>query len=1061
MMIRPIGTIIVFFLATSPLLPAAAVDYTREVQPVLSEYCFHCHGTDEKDRKGGLRLDVRDAALKGGESDGPAIVPGKPEQSSLITRILSHDSDEVMPPPKVKNPVPAAKLEMLKQWITEGANYAKHWAFEAPKKPAAPAGSHALDHFVSQKLATMGLPPSAPADAATLCRRLHLDIIGLPPSPKEVASFQTAHQTDAAAAVRDLVTRLMKTPAYGEKWARHWLDVARYSDSNGYEKDLPREQWAWRDWVIKAFNNDMPYDRFLIEQIAGDLLPAATQEQIVATGFLRNSMINEEGAIVPEQFRMDEMFDRMDCVGKAVLGLSLQCAQCHSHKFDPVSQDEYYGMFAFLNNVYEAQSWVFTPEQQKQIAAIRTRVAALEDRLKRLQPQWQEEMAAWEKGVLSREVAWTRLSPVETGSTSGLNHPTVEPDQSVLTLGHPTTNGDIFIISEPEIKDITGLRMEALKHGDQPFHGPGRSKYGTWAITELSVHHQPPGSEKWEPLKLVNATADYSEEPDRMEPEWNSESDPKQKRTRGPVAFMIDGSHDTAWRADRGPGLRNQESVAVVQFEKPLTLPQGTKLKVTLLQNHSGGRSDRFNTQLGRCRLSLTQAANPKAQPVDHAAILAMQTPPGKRTAEQHSTIFTAWRASLSSKDALDVNNKIAAEWKKFPQAPTSVLHLAERQGENARLTKLLDRGIWDQPKHQVSPHVPAALHPMEKPGAENPVTEALVQTSTKSDVAFQASHLPPPTRLHFAHWLASKQSPLTARVAVNRVWQAIFGAGLVETSEDFGTRAPVPEYLDILDWLAVDFMEHGWSHQHLITTILTSATYQQSSKASPALLERDPRNRLLTRGPRFRMEAEVVRDTALSVAGLLHQQVGGPSIFPPVPQSMLDYNYFKPTYWTPPEGPERYRRALYMFRKRSMPDPVMSSFDAPNGDAACARRPRSNTPLSALTSLNETVFVEAAQALAQRIIREGGADDISRADYAYHLCTARPIRPAESDRIIKLLAKNRVRLRKGELKAGDIAFSKFTKPESLPADATPNDLAAWTLISRVLLNLDETMTKN
>jgi hypothetical protein len=434
---------------------------------------------------------------------------------------------------------------------------------------------------------------------------------------------------------------------------------------------------------------------------------------------------------------------------------------------------------------------------------------------------------------------------------------------------------------------------------------------------------------------------------------------------------------------------------------------------------------------------------------VDYAAILAMHTPPEQRTPAQQDAIFTAWRNTLTDAESKKINGAIAAEWNKHPVGPTSVLHLAERDATHARPTRLLDRGGWDRPKHEVPPHVPAVLHSL--PTAVGSAAGAQSGDNGAS-----------PNRLDFARWIASRESPLTARVAVNRVWQAVFGTGLVETPEDFGTRSPVPMHQDVLDWLAVDFMEHGWSHKHLLRTILTSRMYQQSSHATPEMLERDPTNRYLARGPRFRLEAEVIRDSALSIAGLLHlPEPGGPSLFPPVPQSVLDYNYFKPTYWTPPTGPERYRRALYVFRKRSMPDPVMSSFDAPNGDTACARRPRSNTPLSALTSLNEPIFIEAAQALAQRILKEGGPDDAARAAYAWRLCTSREIQPAELQRVLQLLNENRDRLRRGELQAAKIAFNDLTKIDNLPPNATPNDIAAWTIISRVLLNLDETLTKS
>ena len=1037
--------LVLALLVASPVF--AAVDFTREVQPILAEHCFHCHGPDEKDRKAGYRIDLRDPALKGGRSDVAGIVPGKPAESEIIARIFSTDTEEVMPPPKENKPLSAAQKEVLKRWVAEGAPYAQHWAFVPPAKaplpdaPAAgnpgapaPAKVNPIDAFVAARLRSANLSPSVPADPAVLCRRIHLDLIGLPPAPKEVAEFvASAAAAGLPAAVETLSRRLMADPRFGERWARVWLDAARYADSNGFEKDLPREQWAWRDWVINAFNRDQPYDQFIIDQLAGDLIPGATQDQIIATGFLRNGMVNEEGAIIPEQFRIEGMFDRMDCVGKAVMGLSLQCAQCHTHKFDPITHDEYFGLYGFLNNTYEAQSWVYSEEQQKEIGRIRSDLRGVDERSRKALPEWRAQIAAWESGISGRRPKWTPIEPYELASTSGLNHPVQLADKSILTLGHPTTRGDIFVLAKPELNSVTGLQLEALNHGDLEFGGPGRSKYGTWALSELEVSTQIPGSDTWEKVALRHATADFAEAVRGLEEEWKAGFDKERKRIVGPAEFMIDGSNDTAWRADRGPGRRNSPSVAVVQFAEPLTLPAGTKLKVLLRMHHSGDDNGRHNTALGCCRISLTNAPDPKAEPVDYGALLAFSTPAAERTEEQLTTIFRAWRATVP--DAKKFNAEAENLWKKFPVAGTSVLHLAERGGVHARATRLLDRGGWDKPKHEVPPHVPAALNPWPE-GA-------------------------PRDRLQFARWVVAPQSPLAARVAVNRVWQAVFGVGLVETPEDFGTRTPVPEHRDLLDWLAVDFMENCWSHKHLLRTIIASRTYQQSSVASPALLERDPANRLLARGARFRGDAEVVRDSALTIAGLLHPRVGGPSIFPPVPENVLAYNYVRPTYWNPPQDAERYRRSLYLFRKRSMPDPMLSAFDAPNGDFACARRPRSNTPLAALTSLNEPVFVEAAQALALRIWREGGATDDSRADYAYRLCTSRGARPAEIAALRRLLEEKRARLRSGELKAAEIAFSAFTKTADLPADATPADLAAWAIVARVLLNLDETLTKS
>jgi hypothetical protein len=984
---------------------AAAADFQRDVQPILAEHCAQCHGADEKERKSGLRLDQRDAALKGGESGTAAIVPGKLDQGELVRRITSTDPDEVMPPPSHKKPLSAGQIEALKQWIKDGAKYESHWAFTSPKPAPVPAVgmTSAVDAFVVARLKERKLALSPAATPATLCRRLYLDLIGLPPSPQELAEGYEA-----------TVEKLLSSERFGEKWARHWLDVARYSDTNGYEKDMPREQWKWRDWVIDALNRDMPYDQFLTEQIAGDLLPGATQDQIIATGFLRNSMINEEGAIVPEQFRMVEMFDRIDCLGKSVLGLSTQCAQCHSHKFDPLSHDEYYGLFAFLNNAYEAQSWVYTPEQQQAIAKVHERIQAAEEKLRAARPQWRQELAAWEESLSKQQndLAWEPLIATELGTISGLNHPTQEADKSLLMLGH--VSSDVFMLSTPKLDNVTGLRLEGLNHRDLPHQGPGRSRLGTWAIQEIEVFVKKPDGKDWEKQKLVNASADFSE------------SEVKQadgKKASGPVAHLIDGKDDTTWNADRGVGRRNQPSVAVLQFEKPLTFPAGTQFKIAWRQGD----------MLGCGRWSITRQAAPAAPPVNHAAILAMQTPVDQRTTEQQAAVFTAWRMSLP--DAKVTNDEIDAIWKDYPQAATSILHLTEREPANHRMTSLLDRGNWDQPKQAVEPHTPAAFHPFPADAPKN--------------------------RVGFARWLTDKNSPFTARVVVNRVWQAMFGTGLVETPEDFGTRAPVPEYRELLDWLAVDFMQHGWSQKHLIRTIVLSSTYRQTSQASPELLTHDPRNVWLARGPRFRADAEVVRDIALSVSGLMTHKLGGPSIIPPVPQNVLDYNYTYPSYWKPAEGPERYRRTLYGFRKRSMPDPVMANFDAPNGDFACARRMRSNTPLAALTGLNETIFVESARAMALRVLREGGASDADRADYAFLLCTSRKPSAEERQAVLALLQSRREKLAEGWLNPREVATGDPAKLPTLQMGATPQDAAAWTLAARVLLNLDETISKN
>ncbi len=984
-----------------------AIDFRRQIQPILSEHCNVCHGADESTRQAGLRLDVESLAYLGGESGAPAIVPGNSATSNFFQRIASSDPDVVMPPPAAKKPLNEAKLNLLRQWIDEGAKFESHWAFVPPvQRPLPIKTQNPIDAFVQHRLQQAGFAPAQRAPSETLVRRIHLDAIGIPPSPFESVLSEKL-TIDAS------IDELLASERFGEKWARHWLDVARYSDTNGYEKDMRRDQWAWRDWVITALNRDMPYDQFIVEQIAGDLLPNATQEQMIATGFLRNSMINEEGAIVPEQFRMAEMFDRIDCVGKAVLGLTIQCAQCHTHKFDPITHDEYYGMFAFLNNCYEAQSPVYTAEQLRTVRSLRESIAVIEDKMKREVPTWESESKDYQKAIQSGLSEWKTIAFDDLNSVSGLNHPATQSDGSILLTGH--SSSDVYMIGSPDLDGVTGFRLEILNHGDLPLRGPGRSSNGSWQIHTIELKVQKPGAKEWEKLKIANVTADFS----------SMESKNKDgKISYGPVSYLFDDKPDTFWTSDRGKGRRNQPSVAVAVFEQRLSLPIGTRFKVEI----------HMADNVGCCRMSLTKSPQPVAPLCDHIGVLAMSSEESHRTPAEQLALFTCWRKSKAEFQML--NSQIDALLELLPEHQTTVLHLTERETSAVRPTRLLDRGEWDRPRHQVLPHVPKVLNPLSE-------------------------HQEGQARLTFARWLVDRRSPLAARVAVNRIWQAIFGDGLVETSEDFGTRTSIPAQSDLLDYLAVEFMEHGWSQKHLIKTILTSETYQQASVFRKELMDLDPKNRLLGRGPRFRVEAEVVRDIALAASGLLSSKLGGPSIIPPVPQNVLNYNYVIPNYWTVATGEDRYRRAVYVFRKRSMPDPVMASFDSPNGDFACARRVRSNTPLAALTGLNETIFVEAAQAMALRVLREGGKDDVSRTEYAFLLCTNRKPKSTELVTIAELLREQRKRLAEGWLNPREIATGDSTKLPQLPEGVNPQDAAAWTIVSRVLLNCDETLSKN
>jgi hypothetical protein len=1021
--------------AHSQPTPSPESHYVREVRPILADHCFPCHGQDDQSRQGGLRLDLREMAVNGGDSGEAALAPGDPEASQLIKRVTASDESERMPPADSKPRLNPKQIEILRRWIAEGAAYQKHWALIPPQKLPAPANAHAewglneIDAFVLARLAAEGLSPSPEAPRSTLLRRLSLDLIGLPPTLKELDDY---FADEAPGAYERQVDRLLASEHFGEKWARHWLDVARYADSDGYEKDLPRKQHLWRDWVIKAINRDLPYDQFVIEQVAGDLLPEATQDQKIATGFLRNGMVNEEGAIIHEQFRMEGLFDRLDCLGKAVLGLTIQCAQCHSHKFDPISQDEYYRLLAFLNNDYESMMWVYTNEQLKVIHQIERKVNDLERQLKEKTADWENRFAAWQAEAKAAADAWTILAPIDPDWIGGLAHPQALPDHSVITLGFRPEGGDLVVKGETNIAPISGLRLEALTHGDLPFGGPGRSVRGTFAVSELIVESQPleTTEEKWQRIGIADATADFSQMEQPLVAPFLRQDD---KRVLGPAKFIADGKNETAWGSDRGPGRRHQDLAAHLRFEKPVTNAKGTRFKITLHFEHGGSDSHgRTNNFLGRFRLSVTDREK-SLTPLPKFVTDALHTPLEQRTAQQNRKLFTFWRETDPS--FAEANAEIDKVWSGHPEGET-VLNLAARAPEHRRQTSILDRGDWQKPTVEITPDVPRALHPLP-PEAE-------------------------PNRLTLARWLVDRRSPTAARVAVNRVWQSLFGVGIVETSEDFGVRASTPSHHELLDWLAVDFMEHQWSLKHLLRTIVTSATYRQDSRYTDELVQRDPNNRLLARGPRFRVDAEVARDTVLAASGLLNTQVGGASFFPPVPESLFATSFIPAAdFWHTSPPPERYRRSLYVFRRRSMPDPVLASFDAPNGDFACARRTRSNTPLAALSALNENVFVDAARALALRMLHAAGPTDRERINCAFKLCTSRLPTEDEIDEILSLYRSQRRRLADGWISPRAIATGDYEKLPELPEGVTPAEAAAWTIVSRVLLNLDETITKD
>lgn len=1014
---------------------ASGADFAADIEPIFREKCYGCHG--EQQQFGQLRLDSRSVATSAGPS-GQRIVPHDALASTIYQRVADLGEGNRMP---MDGQLSDAEVALIKAWIEAGAVWPEgrgadaalnqHWAFVRPARPEQPRlkngrrAASPIDSFVLARLEAEGLEPSPPAGKETLIRRLSLDLTGLPPSLEDTRHYLN---DTAPGAYGRLVDRLLASPHYGERWGRIWLDAARYADSDGFEKDKPRQVWFYRDWVVDALNEDMPYDRFVVEQVAGDLLPDAAQQQRVATGFLRNSMINAEGGANPEQFRMEAMFDRMDAIGKAVLGLTVQCAQCHDHKFDPISQGDYYRMFAYINNSHESTQAVYTTDEDRLRNDIFAEIREIEAGLRELHPDWRERMAEWEQSEAASQPQWTVLDThIKLGSGEKYE---VLPDKSILAQGYAPTRSVVTPEGLLEQGTVRAFRLELLTDPRLPLGGPGRSFRGTAALTEFEVEVAPADDpEKWKALKIARATADVNPEMSILDSFLFPDKDNK-RRILGDVGFAIDGFAMSAWSTDAGPGRRNTPRKAVFQLAEPLEIEEPTLVKFKLSMNHGGYNSDdNQSLNLGRYRLSLTAAENAEADPLPrHMRELIAAS--GQRTQEQEAALFGYWRTTVA--EWAEANRKIEDLWGKYPEG-SSQLVMDERPAP--RMTSVLQRGDFLRPTEQVQAGVPGFLHPM-------PEQDEL------------------PDRLAFAEWLVDRDSPTTARAIVNRLWQGHFGTGIVETSEDLGRQAADPSHPGLLDWLAVELMENGWSLKHMHRLIVSSETYRQSSRVTPALLELDPNNRLLARGARFRVDGELVRDIALASSGLLTPQVGGAPVYPPAPEFLFQPPVsYGPKRWYTANGAQRYRRSLYAFRYRSLPYPVLDTFDTPTGNFACVKRDRSNTPLQALVTLNEPVFMEAARELGRRTLDEGGTDDPERIDYAFRRVLARAPSDSERSELVSLLGSQRERLQAGGLDAAQLAFGG-QPPEAELADGKTAELAAWTAVSRVLLNLDEAITR-
>jgi hypothetical protein len=1005
-----------------------------DVRRILSDKCFHCHGPDRSKRQSNLRLDDRDSAFAGGDS-GPAIRPGSPETSLLTARIMSASDSERMPPPHSAKHLTDAEKELLKQWIAEGAKYEIHWAYKKITEPLIPnvdpiLASNAIDCFIFGRLKEARLTPNPLADISTIHRRLHLDLVGLLPD-------RVITELDDEVSIETLVDELLNSPHFGEKWGREWLDAARYADSDGFEKDKPRSVSFYRDWVIKAWNGNQPYNEFVIEQLAGDLVPNANQETRVATGFLRNSMINEEGGADPEQFRMEAMFDRMDTIGKSILGLTIGCSQCHDHKYDPLSQEDYYRIFAFFNRSAEGSAPVYSPEQRTRTESIGQQIRDIDSELMNSSKEIDERIDSWEEAIRGNQSHWSIMRPAWNDHSLGGCKMLPQGDGSFLAQGYAPTKSEMWgsvQLNTVPVDRIHAVRLECLTDPNLPLGGPGRSIFGYGALTELKVFVAPlENPESKQPVKIVSATADLNPLRSPLPLQFADKSG--KERFLGPIEYAIDGLNETAWSLDGGPGRTNRSRNAVFILEEPIEDLSSKILFVHLAQNHGGWNSDdNQNCNLGRIRFSVTNHQAPTADLVPRDIRQIIETVPVRsRTLDQRLAVFGYWR-SLQS-EYQHQTEQIERLWQLYPQ-PSSQLVYQELDDE--RSTRMLERGDFLKPGRLVSAGVPSFLHPLKSNKAE-------------------------PDRLDFARWSVDDQSPLASRVIVNRLWQSMFGVGLVRSSEDLGSQSEPPTHPELLDYLACQLVRNGWDLKRLIREIVLSKTYQQSSVVSPEHLRVDPVNRLLARSPRVRVMGESVRDIALMASGLLDQRIGGEPVFPPAPDFLFQPPVsYGPKVWKESHGGDRYRRSIYTFRFRSVPYPSLQVFDTPNGDTSCVRRSTSNTPLQALTMLNEPLFVECSQSLARLsfIKLPTSQSDRERFQWMANQVLQRPLTPGEISSLTQLLQMARDKLADDTI-AKQVAGWESSSLDSIPKSGqSPQVLAAWSIIARAFLNLDETITR-
>jgi hypothetical protein len=971
----------------SPLLSAQEVDFQREIRPLLSDRCFKCHGFDEEMQEADLGLHTFAAATRdlGGYQ---AVKPGDHAASELIARLISEDPKEVMPPPKSNKPrFSPEEVALMKRWIDQGGKYEEHWSFKKPARPEVPAmgesrSDHPIDRFLDAKRVGKELPLNGPADPRTLIRRLSYDLRGLPPTMEETGVFLAEHEKNPEAAWAALIDRFLASPAYGERWARDWLDLARYSDTNGYEKDRPRSIWPYRDWVVRAFNADLPFDQFTIAQLAGDLLPNPTTDQLIATGFHRNTMLNEEGGIDPLEFRYLAMIDRVATTGSVWMGLTTGCAQCHTHKFDPITHTDFYALFALLNNADEPEIEIVDSTLTKQRQEMEKQIADLE--MKAVATIDEAKYRAWLADLRGKSAPWTILPPLKAKSNLPLLE--IEKDHAIYASGDFTKRDvyDVTLDLAPLAgKAVTALRLEVLPDPRLPANGPGAAFYegrkGDFFLSEVSATA---GGQK---LTFSGASVSFGK---------ISIGSGEAKGEN-----LYDGDGSTGWSTATREG---EAHALVLNLATPLAGAKTLDLNL-LFERH-------FVAGLGKFRLSATTA---------EGAVVALPSGTPDLHAGDEASLRSAFvRIDPEHKAHQDA---IATLRKRLPDPPTTLV-MKERPPQNPRPTHRHHRGEYLSPKEAVAPAVPAVFEPIPEGTPAN--------------------------RLGLAKWLVSDRNPLGSRVLVNRTWQVFFGRGIVHTAGDYGYQSELPSHPELLDWLAVEVAAQGWSVKKLHRLIVTSAAYRRDSRIDSIQLEKDPDNLLLARGPRFRLTGEMLRDGALASAGLLSPKMGGPSVYPPQPGSVVELAYGNDA-WKTSGGEDRYRRSLYTFSKRTAPFAAYLTFDGPTGENCLPRRDRTNTPLQALTLMNDPMFHEAAEGLARLSGTGGGQDPLGS---IFRRVLTRLPSEVEKQEYLAFYETQRARLASGELKADAI----------LSADKGPvtPELAAWAMVARVLLNLNENITR-